>query len=128
VPGKFSLALPAESASVPAARAALADFARQLGLDPAKIDDLKTVVTEACANVVEHAYGENPGSIEIEATAGDELMTVTVRDRGFGMGQRHKNKASSLKLGLVLIANLTHGFEVSSPAGGGTELTMRLAI
>jgi serine/threonine-protein kinase RsbW len=57
-PGSFSLKLPAARASLPISRRTIADYATRLGLEQEETDNLKTVVTEACANVVEHAYVE----------------------------------------------------------------------
>jgi anti-sigma regulatory factor (Ser/Thr protein kinase) len=39
-------------------------------------------VTEACANAVEHAYGPEDATIEIEATLEGDVATVSVGDRG----------------------------------------------
>lgn len=39
-------------------------------------------VSEACANVVEHAYGPVDASMSLRARLSDEVATVVVRDRG----------------------------------------------
>ncbi len=49
-------------------RHALAGLADRIGMDEPGIADLKTVVTEACMNVVVHAYpADEPGLLEVEA-------------------------------------------------------------
>ena len=48
--------LPARAENVAVVRHALAGLAEEIGMDEAGIADLKTVVTEACMNVVAHAY------------------------------------------------------------------------
>lgn len=51
------------------ARQAPADFGYRQGVDRALIDDLRTVVAEACANVVEDAFAEGEhAAIEMRAT------------------------------------------------------------
>ena len=47
-------------------RGALGGVADQLALDPELLDDLKTAVSEACNNVVMHAYDDDtPGPLEV---------------------------------------------------------------
>ena len=53
-------ALPAKAENVALVRHALSGFAEVLGMEGGDIADLKTVVTEACTNVVAHAY--EPGT------------------------------------------------------------------
>ena len=60
-PRGLELVLPARAENVAVVRHALAGMAEALGMDPAQIADLKTVVTEACMNVVVHAYEEERG-------------------------------------------------------------------
>ena len=50
------MSLPARAENVAVVRHALAGLAEQIGMDEPGIADLKTVVTEACMNVVVHAY------------------------------------------------------------------------
>ena len=54
-------------------------------MDPAQVADLKTVVTEACMNVVVHAYEDEPGPLEVSAYRDGDALVVTVRDRGAGI-------------------------------------------
>ncbi len=49
------------------------------------IADLKTVVTEACMNVVVHAYQGEPGPLNVEAEPDADGLTVVVRDPGVGI-------------------------------------------
>ena len=53
-------------------RQALSGLAEAVGLDPIALNDVSTAVTEACNNVVLHAYGGGEGPLEVElcATAG----------------------------------------------------------
>jgi anti-sigma regulatory factor (Ser/Thr protein kinase) len=97
------------------------------------IGDLKTVVTEACMNVVVHAYpGEEPGPLQVEAVPDDGGLTVSVRDFGGGIRPNpaadNGDERQSLKIGLTLIAALSGSFAISGGIGHGTEVTMRLAL
>jgi serine/threonine-protein kinase RsbW len=119
--------LPARADNVPLVRHALAGLAEELGMDPSDVADLKTVVTEACMNVVIHAY-DDVGPVEVTAWANDESITVRVRDFGRGIRPLADVDRRSLRLGLPLIAALTVSFEVKGSPGDGTEVTMRLPI
>jgi len=43
-------------------------------LSESRIADLKTVSTEACNNVVLHAYGDGTGPLEVTAIPGDDHL------------------------------------------------------
>ena len=97
-------------------------------MDDAGIADLKTVVTEACMNVVVHAYEGEPGPLNVEAEPEPDGLTVIVRDSGVGIRPRPEVEPSSLRLGLSLIAALSSSFSFSGGLDRGTEVVMRLPL
>lgn len=122
---RVEFALPARAENVALVRHALAGLAEALGMDASAIADLKTVVTEACMNVVIHAYeGPEPGPLELNAWPEGDALTVTVRDFGSGIRPLADVEHRSLRLGLPLIAALTTNFQVSCEPGHGTEVRM----
>jgi serine phosphatase RsbU (regulator of sigma subunit)/anti-sigma regulatory factor (Ser/Thr protein kinase) len=61
----------------------VAEFACRAGLDEATCYDIQMAVDEACANIIEHAYGgENRGDIECTCADAAEQVTITLRDHG----------------------------------------------
>ena len=118
------LALPAKPEGVGVVRQALAGLADAMALDAAVLADAKMAVTEACTNVVVHAYGETEGELEVEMLADDDSVTVVVRDRGTGIRPRATRETQALGLGLPLIAALSDAFEVRGGPGMGTEVRM----
>ena len=46
--------------------------------------DIALAVTEACANVVRHAYPDGDGEVEVEAALLDGDLVVCVSDAGWG--------------------------------------------
>ena len=65
---RVEFSVPARADNVPLIRHALAGLAEALEMEPSEVADLKTVVTEACMNVVVHAYGEGEaGVLEVDA-------------------------------------------------------------
>jgi serine/threonine-protein kinase RsbW len=76
--------IPAVAERLPALRHALRDWAVQLGLAPDDVEDLTLAGYEAMANVVAHAYGSEPGELELRADCDPEnnFAVVTVIDQG----------------------------------------------
>jgi anti-sigma regulatory factor (Ser/Thr protein kinase) len=121
------LSLEAEPASVGIARRAVAELAARSGAGEPALGDVKTVVSEACANVVRHAYGPGGGSFELEATREDAELEIVVRDIGRGL-QPQLASGPSLRLGLGLISALSRGYEISRHGERGTEVRIRMAL
>jgi len=123
------MSLPAKAENVAVVRHALAGLAERLGMDEAGIADLKTVVTEACMNVVVHAYpGSEAGLLAVEATPELDGITVVVRDFGRGIQPRPDADRPSLRIGLTLIAALSVSFEIKGGLDRGTEIRMFLPL
>lgn len=124
----LQMTLPARAENVSLVRHALAGYAQRLGMDEDRIGDLKTVVTEACMNVVVHAYEDGEGPLEVLAGADGDEVTVVVRDSGHGLQPQSGADKPSLRLGLTLIAALTTSFEIAGGTGRGTRVTARVPL
>ena len=125
------LSLPARAEGVGVVRQALAGVADALVVDAAILADMKMAVTEACTNVVVHAYEEDvDGTLEVEMLADKTALTIVVRDQGTGIQPRPTRRdAPALGLGLPLIAALSDAFELRGgpESGTGTEVRMTFA-
>jgi serine/threonine-protein kinase RsbW len=122
------MSLPARAENVVVVRHALAGLAEEIGMDPPGIADLKTVVTEACMNVVIHAYEGEPGPLNVTAEPTSEGLTVVVSDSGVGIRPRPEAESASLRLGLSLIAALSTSFSFSGGLDRGTEVEMHMPL
>ncbi|HEX3239679.1 MAG TPA: ATP-binding protein [Solirubrobacterales bacterium] len=122
------LRLDAEPASVGRARAAVAEVGAELGMDSPALDDLRTVVSEACSNVVRHAYQDGGGDFEIEATPSPAELEIVVRDCGEGLSPSLRSESAGLGLGLGLISTLSSHFEIRGRREGGTEVLIVLPL
>ena len=58
-----------------------------------RIADLKTVVTEACNNVVLHAYDDVPGPMRVTAEPGEGELEIEVADEGNGFRPQAERRA-----------------------------------
>jgi anti-sigma regulatory factor (Ser/Thr protein kinase) len=127
------LTLPAQPDSLPIVRGAVAAHAEKLGIARVRIADLKTVVSEACANVVRHAYGEDDrsGVLEVDLTPSERderELNMVVRDFGGGIRPLLSDEVLSLRLGLPIIGALSSSFSLVSVLSRGTEITVRFDL
>lgn len=125
----YSASLPATPAAVPEIRHRVLDVARELGADAETCDAVAVAVSEACTNVVMHAYdpAAPAGRVVVSARRDDEQLRVVIRDSGHGM--RPRTDSPGLGLGLPLIAQLSDHLEVTrGPDGRGTELRLWFAL
>ena len=119
------LTMPARAEGVGVVRQALAGMADALAFDAAVVADMKMAVTEACTNVVVHAYDGEEGTLEVEMLSDDHGLTIVVRDWGTGIQPRPQRRdAPALGLGLPLIAALSDSFELRGSTNSGAEVRM----
>ena len=91
-------------------------------MDAELLDDLKTAVSEACNNVVLHAYDGGPGPMEVRLFADNGRVRVVVEDRGAGMPPAALDRTEGI--GFSVIRALTDEFTVTAGANGGTRIQM----
>ena len=122
----LELSLPARAENVAVIRHVLSGVAEALAIDGDVLADVKLAVSEACANVVVHAYeGDDEGLLTLELSCSPAELEVVISDQGRGMTPR--TDSPGLGVGLPLIASLTASLELVHRAEGGTEVRMRFA-
>jgi serine/threonine-protein kinase RsbW len=94
-----------------------------LGFDPELLSDVNTAVTEACNNVILHAYGDRPGPMSVELRAGPGEVVVRVCDQGSGIRQTLPD-GDGLKVGMALMSALAERAEFIDVPDGGTEVRL----
>jgi serine/threonine-protein kinase RsbW len=108
-------------------RQALSGVATCLALDAIASNDLNTAVTEACNNVVMHAYDGREGALEVDVYARSDGVAVVVRDHGIGMpayGEEQRREG----IGLAVIDALARKVEFAPTPAGGTQLRMEFDV
>jgi serine/threonine-protein kinase RsbW len=126
---QLELVVPAVAENIPLVRHAVAGFLEGHGVAGETASDMLLAVTEACTNVVQHAYRDCDGAadqIEVAAERSDDLVTITVRDYGGGFAPRIDSPG--LGLGLPVIAALTQTVEIRPMPPSGTEVVMTFAL
>src|SRR5690554_2309024 len=113
----IELSIPSELGYEKVARDAVAAFARRLGFDRDRIEDLKTALGEACINAIEHGNAQTPGlRIAVSCVCEGERLTVEIHDHGLKHYAGHsappriEHKLSGLAplrgMGLLMISEL----------------------
>jgi serine/threonine-protein kinase RsbW len=105
-------------------RRAVVASAEAHGIAPRPRADIALAVSEACANVVSHAYldAATPGPLTVETYREDDEFVVVVSDEGTGLAPRADSPGFGL--GLALMARLAQRLEVGSNGFGGAKVTM----
>lgn len=87
-------------------RQMLAGVAEAVELDANDLNDISTAVTEACNNVVLHAYGDAEGLLEVEVQTLPGTVEVLVRDHGGGIPATVGAPTEKAGMGLSVIQTL----------------------
>jgi serine/threonine-protein kinase RsbW len=115
------LRMQARAENLALARLALAGMAGSVGAPHETVADLKLAVTEACTNVIQHAYGSGDGTDEIVVryAAKPGAVEVEVEDSGNGFepeGERREGPGPGL--GLMIIRELTDEVTIATGNAG----------
>lgn len=123
------------------AMACSASFAKIVGFLPERIEDLKTAVSEACINAMEHGNKNDPDArVIITMHYDDHVFSVSVMDQGKGMGNSNEpleepdieKKIDKLQtprgLGIFLIKQLVDEVEFNQITDEGHMVRMVLKL
>ncbi|HEV3320201.1 MAG TPA: ATP-binding protein [Solirubrobacteraceae bacterium] len=123
----MELSLPARAENIALIRHAFGALGETFAVDEELLSDVRLAVTEACSNVVVHAYAEEaPGPLEVLATLDDGTLTVVVRDEGPGIAPHPDSPG--LGLGLPLIASLAESVHLGRDEHERTEVRMTFSL
>ena len=126
--GDVRLQVAAVADEVAGIRQAVRTAAEAHGVSDGLIADIALAVTEACANVVTHAYrhAAEPGPLAVEAYRENGDFVVVVSDEGTGV--EPPADSPGLGLGLALIARLTRRMEIGTNQPRGATIMMAFAL
>src|ERR671920_809984 len=82
----LELTLPARPENVAVARHAIGGFADVLAVPDQTLADVKLAVTEACTNVVVHAYPDGEGPMALRATVDEALPLIATLAESLELG------------------------------------------
>jgi serine/threonine-protein kinase RsbW len=126
---EFRMILPSRPENVAVIRQALAGAIEVLGLAESRLLDINTAVSEACNNVVVHAYEDEHGPLEVFLCVQGSELEVVVRDDGVGIRPRAPEPGLEVQgLGLSLIQTLSDRVEFLGGVNQGTEVRMAFSL
>jgi serine/threonine-protein kinase RsbW len=126
-----TLVMPAKSEYLILARLALAGIAHEVPMSESVLADLKLAVTEACGNVVRHAYPGASGAVHVRYEVIDDRIAIEVEDRGGGVEPAAPFELADgmpveSGMGLAIIQAIVDEFEIDAGGEtGGTVVRMR---
>jgi len=131
---KFMLKVPSSTENLALIREFVGSIAQQSGFDTSDTGKLELAIDEACANVIEHAYGHDISKeVIIRATLDDETLRIDVEDTGRGFDpklieqeelEQLVNKRRSGGLGMRLMKTLMDEVHYEIEPGKKNELHM----
>jgi serine/threonine-protein kinase RsbW len=124
----MQLVLDATPAGLAPVRRALEVIGEEAGMAGERLDDMKVAVTEACANIVQHAHDGTGGRMRVHAWLQSDRVVVLVRDRGVGMMPRPARPSPGLGLGMGMITTLASDVRITSDPGMGTDVWMSFPL
>jgi len=115
-----------------------ASFAKIVGFMPERVEDLKTAVSEACLNAMEHGNKCHPDKrVIITMNYEEGVFSVTVVDEGEGIEvlpedpdieQKIDNLETPRGLGIFLIKNLVDQVEFNKMTNEGHMVRMEIKM
>jgi len=138
-PGEVRLSLPSYIGYERMAMDAAAAMAKMMGFSAARVEDLRTAVSETCINAIEHGNKLNAAnSVDVVVRSEAQTLTVQVFDNGGGfinvahtvprLEEKIHGNGNPRGWGLFLIEKLVDHveFKTMPELGHVTTLTMRL--
>jgi serine/threonine-protein kinase RsbW len=134
----FTLQVPSSTENLALIREFVTAVGAQAGLEETEIGKLELAVDEACANVIEHAYGHDASKeVTINANYDGDSITFEIVDtgKGFDPSQIKQEELESLiakrkdgGLGMRLIKTLMDEVQYEIGPGQKNELRMTKRI
>lgn len=131
---KFILHVPSSTENLALIRDFVANIGKQAGLDEAQVSMIELAVDEACANVIEHAYGsDGTKEVVVRASLRDDTIEITVEDSGKGFDPgtiEHKDVKKLIQerrsggLGMRMMKMVMDEVQYSIKPGERNELRM----
>lgn len=125
----IELRVPSRAKYISLIRSMVAGLAEGISMPRCAIEDLQVAISEACANVVRHAYPDGVSSSEellVRCSTDGNRIVAEVIDRGTGFDSAvgRRNPDSDGGFGLILIRQLMDQVQVNSSPHRGTAIRM----
>lgn len=129
-PERVEIFLPSTLGYEKVARGAAEAVAEEMGFSRDRIEDLKTAVSEACVNAIEHGNLENGQvAVTVYLTAQPERLEISVEDAGLQIIPDELPRPGRLESdnrgwGMFFIAQMVDEVEIARLPNGGNQVKM----
>ena len=125
----IKLMVPCKPEYVSTIRLAVSSLANNIGFDIEAIEDIKVAVSEACSNIVSHSSIGEETQYEVECSAGEDRIELSVKDQGVGFEMSEYTEPdldmpSESGLGVFLMRVLMDEVQIQTGEGSGTCIKM----
>ncbi|MBI5085959.1 MAG: ATP-binding protein [Acidobacteria bacterium] len=130
----FSLKVPSSTENLALIRDFVSNIGSQVGFDDNEVARIALAVDEACANVIEHAYGSDTTRVvTVRAVVDEDALRFEIVDNGLGFDpalveplqvEELIRQRRSGGLGLRLIRQIMDDVQYHIGPGGKNELLM----
>lgn len=122
--------------NVAVVRVAVATFVSNLDISIDDLMDIKTAVSEAVTNSIEHGYEDIPGKVIIDASiisGTEDVVTIIVKDNGIGISDielattptyTSKPELEHAGLGFTIMESFMDQIEIDSSINSGTTIKL----
>lgn len=118
----FRFVFTADPSRLSEMRHAFGRWLRRNAVGSTVAEDITLACTEACTNAIQHAYGSREGSVQVEASVSEGVLSVDVRDFGTWRPEPSGHEGETGR-GLELMRSLVDHVDVQ-PGAGGTVVRM----
>jgi serine/threonine-protein kinase RsbW len=130
---QIKLRLPSELGIEKVAIASAATIAARMGFPPSRIEDIKTLVAEACINAIEHGNAlDRAVPLDVELDEGPDHLDITITDAGRKRIPRPLpnpgDSAHHRGWGLYMMQTLADEFDCGLTPQGGNCIHLRLKL
>jgi anti-sigma regulatory factor (Ser/Thr protein kinase) len=120
---ELDITVPAQAAYLRELRGVVRNFGLECGAPQDRVVDMVLAVNEACANVVQHAYGEGRGPLHLRGWRQRDGLVFEVSDNGTPVAKPLPGRLGGR--GIPLIRELSEDVDVEGPGEYGTRLEIR---
>jgi anti-sigma regulatory factor (Ser/Thr protein kinase) len=108
----------------------LRDLVRSFGFDcgaaEGRVIDMVMAANEACAYVMQHAYGEGRGPLQLRGWRERNRLVLEISDNGTPVAEAVPGRVRGL--GIPLIRELSEEVDIEGPGEYGTRLAIRFHL
>lgn len=121
----IELRVPSKPEYVAIVRTLISDVARRVALPASAVEDVQVAASEACANVVRHAYEEpDESDILVRCSSSLDSLVIEIEDQGCGLDKPCRRSGERNGFGLILIHNLMDDVSLDTEPDRGTVVRM----